>query len=112
MQKTPFEDEKRLDELANEWNIWVNSLKDLIGNGTTETCYTDGQTEKDVLEHVQGCLLGMVAGAWLNAITREYSPSEKAFSSLVWNIPFTWEPDDGIELALALANSLIKEKNV
>ena len=68
------------------------------------------QTEKDVLEHVQGCLLGMVAGAWLNAITREYSPSEKAFSSLVWNIPFTWEPDDGIELALALANSLIKEK--
>ena len=52
----------------------------------------------------------MVAGAWLNAITREYSPSEKAFSSLVWNIPFTWAPDDGIELALALANSLIKEK--
>ena len=108
--ENPLEDEKRLDELANEWNIWVNSFKDLIGNGITETCYTDGQTEKDVLEHVQGCLLGMVAGAWLNAITREYSPSEKAFSSLVWNIPFTWEPDDGIELALALANSLIKEK--
>lgn len=108
--ENPLEDEKRLDELANEWNTWVNSFKDLIGNGITETCYTDGQTEKDVLEHVQGCLLGMVAGAWLNAITREYSPSEKAFSSLVWNIPFTWEPDDGIELALALANSLIKEK--
>ncbi|EGW42065.1 hypothetical protein HMPREF0178_01166 [Bilophila sp. 4_1_30] len=108
--ENPLEDEKRLDELANEWNIWVNSFKDLIGNGITETCYTDGQTEKDVLEHVQGCLLGMVAGAWLNAITREYSPSEKAFSSLVWNIPFTWAPDDGIELALALANSLIKEK--
>lgn len=106
----PLEDEKRLDELANEWNIWVNSFKVLIDNGITETCYTDGQTEKDVLEHVQGCLLGMVAGAWLNAITREYSPSEKAFSSLAWNIPFTWEPDDGIELALALANSLIKEK--
>lgn len=52
----------------------------------------------------------MAAGAWLNAITREYSPSENAFSSLVWNIPFTWKPDDGIELALALANSLIKEK--
>ena len=90
--------------------VYRKYLKVLIDNGITETCYTDGQTEKDVLEHVQGCLLGMVAGAWLNAITREYSPSENAFSSLVWNIPFTWEPDDGIELALALANSKKKEK--
>ena len=106
----PLKDEKRLDELAKEWNALLNSIKFPIDNVTTKTRYTDSHTQKGVLERVQGCLFGMAAGAWLNAITREYSPSENAFSSLVWNIPFTWKPDDGIELALALANSLIKEK--
>ena len=108
--ENPLEDEKRLDELAKEWDALLNSIKFPIDNVTTKTRYTDSHTQKGVLEHVQGCLFGMAAGAWLNAITREYSPSENAFSSLVWNIPFTWKPDDGIELALALANSLIKEK--
>ena len=108
--ENPLNDEKRLKELANEWNSLVNDLNSPSDNVTTKTRYTDSHTQKGVLERVQGCLFGMAAGAWLNAITREYSPSENAFSSLVWNIPFTWKPDDGIELALALANSLIKEK--
>ena len=97
--ENPLNDEKRLKELANEWNSLVNDLNSPSDNVTTKTRYTDSHTQKGVLERVQGCLFGMAAGAWLNAITREYSPSENAFSSLVWNIPFTWKPDDGIELA-------------
>ena len=73
-----------------------------------------------IINHVQGCLLGMGAGDWLEDITLEYGPTnvtgtyqsslKNRFSESVWNIPFAWQPSDSIELALALANSLIKEK--
>lgn len=108
--ENPLEDEKRLEELANEWNFWVNNLNSPSDNVISEIPCTDVQAQESVLGHVRGCLLGMLAGNWLDAITREYPPDENTFPSLVWNIPFTWQPDDAIELALALANSLIKEK--
>ena len=108
--ENPLNDEKRLKELASEWNSLVNNLNSPSDNVISEISCTDVQAQESVLGHVQGCLFGMLAGNWLDAITREYPPDENTFSSLVWNIPFTWQPDDAIELALALANSLIKEK--
>ena len=108
--ENPLNDEKRLKELASEWNSLVNNLNSPSDNVISEISCTDVQAQESVLGHVQGCLFGMLAGNWLDAITWEYPPDENTFSSLVWNIPFTWQPDDAIELALALANSLIKEK--